>query len=469
MVTFFLALAICIVAALVSGALLLALTVENHRFWKRHQQRGTPFEQQTAKVNLIVPCKGVADDTRRKLEAFFFQDHPHFRISFAVEAATDPVVPLIRELQKENRFVESSIVVAGRATHCGQKVHNLLAAIAKLQVEVDVLAFADMDALVKPSWLRWLTIGVGREQVGARTGYRWMVPGKNNLPTLIGVTLNNSVAACLGKGSHNLVWGGSWAIHRKVFEQTGMREAWAQVLSDDFVASRTIRNSTFAGKLLKIQFEPQCLCETTVNFGWSSLMEFIVRQLKITRLYAPRHWTVATLNSLVTQFAFWGSVVAWIAVMSSGDRGWLPTTLMFSFIGIYLLATARAAIRQNMARRLIPGWRKQRQARRFDLFAWPVTGLFALVALIESSVGKRISWSNIHYRIQSGGRTMVLGRNVESESWPVRTASVVPDPKLSRFRNSKAKPETADLPTATGVPGTNVFANTATPTVERSV
>jgi len=424
----------CVVAALIGGAILLVLTAENRRFWKKHQQRSAPSEQDPARVNLIIPCKGVAEDTRRKLEAFFFQDHPNFRISFAVESAVDPVVPLIRELQSENRYVQSSIVAAGRATHCGQKVHNLLAAIDKLQTEVDVLAFADMDALVKPTWLRWLTMGVGREQIGARTGYRWMVPQDSHLPTLIGSSLNNSVAACLGKGNHNLVWGGSWAIHRKVFKHCGIREAWSQVLSDDFVASRAIRNAHFDGQPLKIQFEPQCVCETSTEFTWSTLFEFIVRQLKITRLYALGFWCVALLNCVTTQLAFWGSVIAWIMVMSTGDRGLLPTSLMFSFIGIYVLGIFRASIRQNMARRLIPEWRTKKTARRFDLFAWPITGLFAAFMLVCSSIGNRISWSNIHYLVESGGRTMVLGRNVESSAWPVRTAPIAPKPKIVSSR-----------------------------------
>ena len=435
----YIALSVCIIAALVSGTMLLALLVENRRFWKVHQRRGAPSESETAKVNLIIPCKGVAEDTRHRLQAFFFQDHPNFRITFAVESALDPVVPLIRELQKENCFVEASIVAAGRATACGQKVHNLLVAIDRLQVEVDVLAFADMDALVKPSWLRWLTIGVGREGVGARTGYRWMVPESKSIPTLIGATLNNAVAACLGKGNHNLVWGGSWAIHRRVLEHIGLREAWTEILSDDFVASRAIRGARFRGSRLKIQFEPQCLCETGIEFTWRSLFEFVVRQLKITRLYAPRHWVAGLCCSAVNQVAFWGSVAAWIAVMSTGDRGLVPTLLMFSFIGIYLLGVARGAIRQNMARRLIPNWRKQTSARRFDLFAWPLGGIFSVVAFLASSIGNKITWSNIHYLVGQGGRTMVLGRNVESDRWPVRTGSAVPKPRFANSAGEIAK------------------------------
>jgi len=108
--------------------------------------------------------------------------------------------------------------------------------------------------------------------------------------------------------------------------------------------------------------------------------------------------------------------------------------LMFSFIAIYVLGIFRASIRQNMARRLITDWRTKIGARRFDLFAWPITGLFAAVMLICSSVGNRISWSNIHYLVEAGGRTMVLGRNVESQSWPVRTAPIAPKPNIAKNR-----------------------------------
>ena len=440
MVTFFLIpISICAIAALVVGTVLLLLCVENRRFWKNHQQRQVPTEPDPAKVNLIIPCKGKPEGARKILEAFLFQDHPNFRVTFSVESTADPILPLIRELQREHRYIESSIVIAGPAKSCGQKVHNLLAAVDQIKNDVDIFAFADMDALVKPSWLRWLAIGVGRENCGARTGYRWMVPKRNNMATLLGVSINNSIAACLGKARQNLVWGGSWAIHRKVFQQAGVGASWSHVLSDDLAASRAIRNSNFDGKPLRIHFEPQCLCETQTEFTWSSLFEFVLRQLKITRLYAFGHWVMALLTGLVTQVGFWGSIAAWVSIMGTGERGMRPTLLMFAFLSIFVLGVARASIRQNMARRIFPQWRSQRKARNFDLFLWPVTGLFAAVSLLLSAVGNRISWSNIHYRVESGGRTMIVGRNIESESWPVRTTSAVPQPKMTQRVALRAK------------------------------
>lgn len=125
--------------------------------------------------------------------------------------------------------------------------------------------------------------------------------------------------------------------------------------------------------------------------------------------------------------------------MLTGERGMRPTLLMFGFLSIYGLGVARAAIRQSMARRIFPQWRSQRTARYFDLFLWPVTGLFALVLLLVSSIGNRISWSNTHYRVESSGRAMILGRNIESESWPVRTTSPVPQPKMTQRAALPAK------------------------------
>ena len=200
MVTFFLIpISVSAVAALIVGSVLLLLCVENRRFWKNFQHDSAPTETHPAKVNLIIPCTGKPEGARKNLEAFLLQDHPKFRIMFAIESTADPITPLIRELQREHCNIETKIVIAGPAKSCGQKVHNLLAAVEQIKDDVDIYAFADMDALVKPSWLRWLAIGVGQENCGARSGYRWMVPKRNNTPTLIGVNINNSIAACLGK------------------------------------------------------------------------------------------------------------------------------------------------------------------------------------------------------------------------------------------------------------------------------
>jgi cellulose synthase/poly-beta-1,6-N-acetylglucosamine synthase-like glycosyltransferase len=420
-------------AALVTGTAHLILLVENHRFWKVHQRRSAPVENGAAKVNLIVPCKGANANTRKNLEAFLFQDHPNFKITFVAEEWQDPCVDTIRELQSEHRYVDSVLVIAGKSTDSGQKVHNLIAAVERLTVDVDILAFADADITPKPTWLRWLTAGVGRENVGARTGFRWMVPSDKTMPTMIGVSLNNAVATCLGRGRRGLVWGGSWAIHRQVFEHLGIREAWTQTLSDDLVASRTIQLAN-----LKVQFEPQCLCPTEITFTWSSLFEFVCRQLRILRMYSPRQWWLGFINTASAQVAFWGSLM--IAIMNFGNSTASTGTWAIALAAlIYAGASVRSAIRQSMGRRLVPDWRKQGRARRYDLWLGPISGAFGLAMFVLSSVGHRITWSNIHYYISKGGRIVVLGRSLDKRKWPVR----LPERKKELEHGNTAMPENA--------------------------
>ena len=63
--------------------------------------------------------------------------------------------------------------------------------------------------------------------------------------------MNCDVMSLLCRSSHYLIWGGSWAIRREVFDAIGLRNAWKGTLSDDLVASRLMRQ---AG--LGVRFEP---------------------------------------------------------------------------------------------------------------------------------------------------------------------------------------------------------------------
>jgi len=356
----------CGLISWIYSGVFLALVCENARFWKVHRRRTTPNEQTYARSCIIIPCKGMEHQLRENLTAFLRQDHPNYEVFFVVERETDPAVRLIRNLMDENRCVQSRLIIAGRAENCGQKVHNIRMATQHLHPEIDVLVFADSDANPGTSWLRWLVKGIGRENLGARTGYRWMMPRKNNFPTLVVCTINNALASMLGRGKHYLVWGGSWAIHRKVFDLVGIREAWFGVLSDDLVASRALQKAK-----LRVEFEPQCVCSSRVQFSTSQMFEFLRRQFLIGRRHSPKYW----------------------------------------YATLFLVAGKRA----------FPAWRQHRKARKFDLFGGPVTGLLTLLTLIQSMIGNEIIWRGIRYFIGAGGRVLVLGRSMPSGDWPINT------------------------------------------------
>ena len=351
---------------------------------------------------------------KKNLESFLRQNHPNYQVMFVVESRDDTAVPLILQVIAENKLTKARMIVAGKASSCGQKVHNLCRAADLLEKEIDIYAFADSDAATGNMWLRWLTDSIGREGVGARTGYRWMVPDNNRIPTLLACTANNTLAAMMGRGGHHLIWGGSWAIHRSVFRATGIREVWENVVSDDLAASRALQLAN-----LKILFSPHCICSTRVQHTWSSLFEFFRRQLLITRKYSPNYWTSSFLLTAAVQLAFWGGIIAAVYANATQNTLW---TLAFagSATGLYAGSVARAAVRQSLGRKIDSRWRAERAARNFDLFAGPVTGLFLLAAFLTSCVGNTISWRGIHYFLGRGGTVKLLGRSI-GPVWPIRT------------------------------------------------
>ena len=360
----------------------------------------------------MVPCKGIEAGMEQNIRAFLQQDHPNFRVLFVVESGHDPAVQLIHRLMRENPTTQSQVIVAKQATNRGQKVHNLCVAVDSLTDDIDIYAFADCDAATGSHWLQWLVDCIGREGVGARTGYRWMKPGNRRLPTLLACTANNAIAAMMGRGGHHLIWGGSWAIHRSVFRATGIRQAWEGTVSDDLVASEALRLSN-----LKILFDPQCLCTTKVKYTWSSLFEFFRRQLLIARRYAPSYWTTTLITTIAIQVAFWGGIAAAVYANEAGNQFW-SNVFQISVAGLYLASVVRAAIRQNMGRRIDPQWRREKTARNFDLFASPLTGLFMLTALVASCIGNTIRWRGNQYHIGQGGAVRLTGRSI-GDVWPI--------------------------------------------------
>ena len=114
--------------------------------------------------------------------------------------------------------VPARVIAAGRATQCGQKVHNLLVATEHLSHRVKYLAFVDSDARPRPEWLRMLVSRLERPGLGAVTGYRWFTPARPTVANALVYSMNCDVMSLLTRSSHHLIWGGSWAIRREVFD-----------------------------------------------------------------------------------------------------------------------------------------------------------------------------------------------------------------------------------------------------------
>ncbi|MGN6369748.1 MAG: glycosyltransferase [Phycisphaerae bacterium] len=357
------------------------------------------------RICVIVPIKGVDDDTSPNIAALLEQDYPDYRVIFTVESNDDPVVSLLERIAVEDSRVE--IVIAGLAQERGQKVHNQLAAVGRTTEDDEILAFMDADAKPGAEWLRALitplTYGA---HIGAATGYRYYIPVTDHSANKIVSVLNAQVAALLGPFRRNFAWGGSMAIRRADFFTYGLNDMWQHALSDDYVLSYCVKN--VAKK--QLQFVPRCLVASDANFNWASLFEFAVRQYRITKVCAPGIWVVAILGAAVYLAAFsftLGNTIRGF-VNPGAYKGHEHLIQMIMFVALYSFSMARGFLLVLGGERLLP---EHAREIRSSLF-WATVGLpwcyvINLVALLGSAIGKTIVWRGITYKMVSRTRTIV--------------------------------------------------------------
>jgi len=392
----------------IACAVLLALHCrEASRRVKSHMQRAARKTRgiELPPVALIAPVKGTDIGLEENLAALFELDYPDYEIVFVVEAESDPAAEVIDRLIGRSQ-VRARRIVAGLSETCGQKVHNLRAAIGSLDKRIEAIAFVDADARPGPEWLRLMVGGMLGRKSAAVTGYRWMLPQRTTLPNLILCSMNAACAGMLGRHRNNLVWGGSWTIMRSTFDEIGLGAQWHRTLSDDLVAGSILRR-----RGTPVDFEPGALCASPTDVTWPQLLEFARRQFMIGRWHAKAHWRWGLAAGLLMQAVMWGHAVHSVLLLSAGQPGWNAPAGVAA--ALYLIGCYRAWCRQSAACAALPeDVPRQRAAYWFDLLFGPAVGLFMLGIMFSSAIGNRLTWRGVTYRLDSHGKILSMQRDV---------------------------------------------------------
>ncbi len=389
--------------SLVQAFLMLLWTYESARFIRGRLGRPAPREY-LPKVQLFIPCKGVEPTFDQMVQSVRSQNYPAYQVTFVVESTEDPaharLVELLRDAPPGFR-----VIVAGKAVDCSQKVHNLLAATAHIDPDVEAVAFADSDIVMEPDWLCWLVARLNRPGIGATTGYRWMLPRSGDRLAQVVAALNAAVASGLGNHhSWNPIWGGSWAMRRETFERLEIRRRWRGTLADDLPVLLAVRQAR-----LQVWFEPGCLTASPIHVSLAGLLSFARRQYLAIRVYAPDLWWAGLLVGLGSQGIFWLGV---ITALGSGAAGHPWTFWVVLLVGLlYAMHTARAWVRHTGVTSRLARWsRPLRRVARLDLLAWPFLGLVGLSFFAISAFGRVVTWRRFRYRLVGLNRTEILVR-----------------------------------------------------------
>jgi len=379
-------------------SLLVAINVYEHRRRALVRLKKISYYAPSGRVLVLSPCKGRDADLEENLRALLTQDYPDYEVRFIVEDAGDPACAVIRRAMAGCPRTAAQLLVAGRAEACGQKVHNLRMATADVGPGIRHLAFFDSDGRPKPYFVRAAIYKHYLPRIGATTGYRWFIPQKRSVTNHLLCAINCNVMAVLGRHSHHMVWGGSWAIRRETFDQLKIHEAWAGMLSDDLVASDRLRRSG-----LEVRFDPACVLTSPVDFDWAGMFDFVRRQYRITRHYAFRWWLLALAAATAGNLAWLISLaMVGYAMFAQPSTAWLPVAVLGTLYG---LGVYRGWAMQSLASVYSPENAPElRGVRRWHIWAGPAVAFVQWLGLIASAFGNRVRWRAIEYRLDADGR-----------------------------------------------------------------
>ncbi len=399
-------------AATVHGALAVLRAARFHRHVKRMVAQAPDlrrldgrFEYQPPAA-IILPCCGVDEKLEQTVASLAAQDYDDYEIVFCFESNEDPAYAAIGRWTQSWEQPASRRVVAGRAEQRSQKIQNLLAGVAALSDDRQVLVFLDSDAVPDADWLGHIVAPLRDSAVGAATGYRWYV-ASGGLAAGIRSVWNAATLVILADERHGICWGGSTAIRRDTFDKLEIARRWDRALSDDYQVTRAIHD---AG--LTIRFVPQALVPNSDATTLRGFWNFARRQVIITRICSPR--------------AFWGGLSLCISMIAGGAAvgllflaGLLEWSSMKAgyvalagWVVIIALTLAIAVFRQRGLRLVLSPpdltWRD---------FAWDVLGSLTFAGSLHLNLmlsalrTRRIVWRSIEYEMISPDQTRVIRRN----------------------------------------------------------
>lgn len=372
-------------------------------YFKRELTR--PLPDYAPFVTIFAPCRGVDQGMLENLDALLSQDYPEYEVVFIVDEADDAATGLIETAWREARR-QVKLVVAAKATDSSQKVANLREGVRYADPASEIFAFVDSDARPTRSWLRHLVAPLQDAKVGAATAYRWFISKNETLASEMRNMWNASIASALGANRKtNFCWGGSTAIRREVFERLDIREKWNGTLSDDFTMTRTLYEAN-----LDIYFVPSALMPSVEDCTIRELVEFTTRQMKITRVYAPKLWIMSFFGSGL----FTAVMLSSILIMIFSARNDLTVAAaMFTILTVTIFSIGKSSLRIKAVGLVLSQYdSKLRRQVLPQITLWSLAPALFFYNSLAAWLSRHVTWRGTTYEMVSANETRVLESDV---------------------------------------------------------
>jgi ceramide glucosyltransferase len=239
---------------------------------------------------LLVPCTGDSPAMRLALATLLAQDYPGLHVVFAVSHQGDPAAAVISGLIRGNP--RASLVTAGFATASCQKNHNLLAALAAVPEEAEILIFCDSTHQARPDLCARLAGPLARGRARLASGFHQVVPGDGGPAELAMAWTVLAVHMLQAAPFLSQPWGGAMAVTRKDFTDNRIAELWSDSVVDDFTLGPVFLKQ--GARCLPVA--EACLDTHLGAYSFAVWQGWWFRQLQYLKFCIPPLWVATALG-----------------------------------------------------------------------------------------------------------------------------------------------------------------------------
>lgn len=354
-----------------------------HGYFSRHGLTGEFLPP----VTILKPVKGVDAESFENFASFCEQDYPCYQMVFAVAAADDPVIPVIRRLMDAYPAVDIDLVVDDRIYGPNYKVCNLIHAFARARH--DLIIVCDSDIRVGPRYLREVAAPFHDPAVGLVTSL-YRSPRVGTIPTALeamGFTTEMipNVMAALRLEGLTFALGASMAVRREALEKIGGFTALVDYLADDYQLGNMVYRAGYRLELSGYFVESVMKRE--------SLRGILSRQLRWARTMRasrPGGYLASGVTHPVP------AAILALLVSCFSLSGWLAFMLLGMSRLICAFVFSRIFVRDNL----------------FPRFIWllPLRDVLAFATWALSFLGNRVVWRSHVFRVLPGGKIREVER-----------------------------------------------------------
>ena len=340
------------------------------------------------RISVVVPVNGMSAETKDAVTSLCNQGYDKYEILFALLNQKDPAAGFIQSCVE--RTPHARMVYAGHARSCGQKNHNLLAALKKTDPGTEVYVFCDSGHVAPPNFLKYLVYPIVRGGMDVTSGYHQVVPVGDTIPgvcralTVLMLYITKDVPFL------NQPWGGATAIRKKLFNKLAVAELWKSVVVDDVSLARLLAENKIKTGLAM----GAVLATPPVSESYGSWIQWLTRQWSYFRMYFPGGWIISGLVFYLLTFLVFFHLVAFagglLGLISPFRLLVSAFTLAVTIVYIFILRKAHPHPPAPLL------W-----------FAGAITAIFLLPwSHLCSLEWRTFRWKGIRYRMGKKGRVI---------------------------------------------------------------